>query len=216
MGGVIWPPFLLSLEVTAVATVIVVLLGVPLGLLLARARFPGKTALETSLLLPMVLPPSVAGYYLLLLLGRHGPIQAITGVNLLFTWKAAVIASVVVGLPLMVQAAKAAVASVDPVLEDAARTLGASELSVFFRVTLPLARRGIVAGTVLAATRGFGEFGATLMIAGDIPGVTQTLPLAVYDAVQARSYDQANLLVLIMTLSSFGSLFLLRRLEARW
>jgi len=130
-----------------------------------------------------------------------------------FTWKAAVIASTVVGLPLMVQAARAAIASVDPALEQAARTLGSSELEILWRVTLPLARRGIVAGLILGSARALGEFGATLMVAGNIPGQTQTLPLAIYDAVQGRQYDLAGQMVLIMTALGFAGLWWARRLE---
>ena len=141
---------------------------------------------------PLVLPPTVVGYYLLLALGRGSPIDDWFGWRILFTWGAAAIASAVVGLPLLVQSARAAIAGVDPALEHAARTLGSSELEVLWRVTLPLARRGILAGLVLAAARALGEFGATLMVAGNIPGRTQTLPLAIYDAVQNRHYAQAN------------------------
>ncbi len=135
------------------------------------------------------------------------------GWRILFTWPAAALASAIVGLPLLVQAARAAIAGVDPALEQAARTLGSSELALLRRVTLPLARRGILAGLVLAATRAFGEFGATLMVAGNIPGRTQTLPLAVYDAVQNRQYDQANAMVVLMTALAFLSLWAVRRFE---
>ena len=160
-----------------------------------------------------MLPPSVIGYYLLLALGRGSPIVEWFGVQVLFTWQAAAIASAVVGLPLMIIAAKAAIASVDPALERVARTLGSSELGVLWRVTLPLARRGILAGFTLGSARALGEFGATLMVAGSIPGRTQTLPLAIYDAVQAREYALANLMVLLMTALSFFALWGVRRLE---
>ena len=133
--------------------------------------------------------------------------------SLLFTWGAAVIASAIVGLPLMVGAARAAIAEVDPALENAARTLGSSEPEVLWRVTLPLARRGILAGLVLGATRALGEFGATLMVAGNIPGRTQTLPLAIYDAVQNRQYGQANAMVALMTVLAFLSLWAVRKFE---
>ena len=164
-------------------------------------------------MLPLVLPPTVVGYYLLLALGRGSPIADWLGWRILFTWPAAALRVRIVGLPLLVQAARAAIAGVDPALEHAARTLGSSELAVLRRVTLPLARRGILAGLVLAATRALGEFGATLMIAGNIPGRTQTLPLAVYDAVQNRQYDQANMIVLLLTALAFGSLWAARRFE---
>lgn len=208
-----WHPVLLSLHVTAVATGVIFVAGLALGWVLARCRFPGQTLVATLIHLPLVLPPSVVGYYLLLGLGRGSPIVDWLGMRLLFTWPAAAIASAVVGLPLMVQAARAAIANVDPALENAARTLGSSEPEVFWRVTLPLARRGILAGLVLGATRALGEFGATLMIAGNIPGRTQTLPLAIYDAVQNQDYALANGLVLIMTALGFLSLWAVRCME---
>jgi molybdate transport system permease protein len=208
-----WHPVVLSIQVTVVASLLIVVVGLPLALFLARARFPGQTSLEAIINLPLVLPPSVIGYYLLLALGRGSPLIEWFGVQVLFTWQAAAIASAVVGLPLMVIAAKAGIAGVDPALERVARTLGSSELGVLWRVTLPLARRGILAGFTLGSARALGEFGATLMVAGSIPGRTQTLPLAIYDAVQAREYALANLMVLLMTVLSFLALWGVRRLE---
>lgn len=208
-----WHPVLLSIQVTVVASLLIVVFGLPLALLLARRRFPGQTIVETVINLPLVLPPSVVGYYLLLVLGRGSPLVEWLGWRSLFTWQAAVIASAVVGLPLMVQAAKAAIASVDPALEKVARTLGLSETAILWRVTLPLARRGILAGFTLGSARALGEFGATLMVAGSIPGRTQTLPLAIYDAVQSRQYDLANQMVLLMTVLAFLALWGVRRLE---
>ncbi len=209
----IWHPFLLSLQVTAVATSLILVVGLSLAWLLARRRFPAQTVVETLINLPLVLPPSVVGYYLLLGLGRGSPVVEWWGIHLLFTWWAATVASAVVGLPLMVQAARAAIANVDPGLENVARTLGSSEPEVFWRVTLPLARRGILAGLVLGATRALGEFGATLMIAGNMPGRTQTLPLAIYDAVQNQHYALAHGLALVMTTLGFLSLWGVRRME---
>jgi molybdate transport system permease protein len=206
-------PLLLSLRVTTVATILMVAAGLPLALLLARKRFRGAALVEALILLPLVLPPTVVGYYLLLALGRGSPLTEWFGWRILFTWPAAAIASAIVGLPLLVQSARAAIAGVDPALEHAARTLGSSEMAVLGRVTLPLARRGILAGLVLATTRALGEFGATLMIAGNIPGRTQTLPLAVYDAVQNRQYEQANAIVLLLTALAFLSLWAVRRFE---
>ncbi len=203
----------LSLRVTAVALVLVVAAGLPMALFLARVRFPGKSALETLILLPLVLPPSVVGFYLLVLLGRGSPLARWGGLHLLFTWPAAALASAVVAFPLMVQASRAAIAQVDPALERAARMLGSGEGEVFLRITLPLARRGILAGVVLAAARAFGEFGATLRVAGNIPGRTQTLPLAIYDAVLTRDVAAANGMVLLMTALSFASLWAVRRFE---
>lgn len=202
----------LSGLVTAVATAGIVMIGVPLAWLLARHRFPGHIVLETLILLPLVLPPSVVGYYLLIGLGDAGPLTS-AGLNLLFTWQGAALASTVVGLPLMVKSAKAAIASVDPALENAARVCGSGEWEVFGRITLPLARRGIAAGMVLGAARAFGEFGATLMVAGSIPGRTQTLPLAIYDAVQAGRYGDAHALVLLTSVLAFLSLLAVARLE---
>ena len=206
-------PLLLSLQVTAVATLLIFGVGLGLAPLLARRHFRGQTVVETAILLPLVLPPSVVGYYLFFLLGRDGPLVQWFGWNALFTWPAAVIASTIVGLPLMFQAARAAIAGVDPALEQAARTLGSSELGVLWRVTLPLARRGLLAGLVLGAARALGEFGATLMVAGNIPGQTQTLPLAIYDAVQNRQESLAHFMVLLMTALGFVGLWWVRRLE---
>lgn len=208
-----WSALILSLQVTILATSALFVIGLALGVVLARYKFRGQILVETIVFLPLVLPPSVIGYFLLLTLGRGSPIVEWFHVRLLFTWPAAAIASAVVGLPLMVQAARAAIANVDPVLENAARTLGSSELEILWRVTLPLARRGVIAGLILGAARALGEFGATLMIAGNIPGQTQTLPLAIYDAVQARRYEQANVMVLMMTSLAFVGLWCVRQLE---
>jgi molybdate transport system permease protein len=208
-----WPAFWLSLQVNAIASVIILVVGLLIALILARVRFRGKILVETVIMLPLVLPPSVIGYYLLLAFGRGSPLFEWFNIRILFTWQAAVAASVVVGIPLMVQSSRAALANVDPVLENAARTLGASELRILWRVTLPLARRGILAGVILGSARALGEFGATLMITGNIPGRTQTLPVAIYDAVQAQRYADAHLMVLVMTGLAFAGLLLARQLE---
>ncbi len=209
-----WQPLLLSLRVAMAATWIVFICGLPLATWLARSRSPSKILVETLVSLPLILPPSVLGYYLLILLSRNGPLS-ILGLRITFTWYAAVIAAAVVALPLMVQSSRAAIEAVDPLLEQASETLGASSLRTFFEVTFPLARHGIVAGIVLAFARSLGEFGATLMIAGNIPGLTQTAPLAIYDLVQANRMPEANQLVLIMTLFAFALLFSVRWLERR-
>jgi molybdate transport system permease protein len=209
MAQALW----LSLQVTTVATTVIVLLGLPTAYLFARRTFPGKAILEALILLPLVLPPSVVGYYLLVGAGPRNPLMAALRFDLLFTWQAAALAAAVVGLPLMVQASKAAIASVDPAVENAARTLGSTEIEIFRRITLPLARRGIVAGILLGAARAFGEFGATLMVASSIPGRTQTVPLAIYDAVQAGRYTDARSLVLLTTLLVFASILVVQRLE---
>lgn len=202
----------LSARVTIAATIIIVVVGLPVAWVLARWEFIGKAVIEAAIFLPLVLPPSVVGYYLLVGMGPGGA-AAVLRLDLLFTWHAAALASAVVGLPLMIQAAKAAIASVDPVIENAARTLGSTELEIFRRVTLPLAQRGIVAGVLLGAARAFGEFGATLMVAGSIPGRTQTVPLAIYDAVQAGRYADARALVLLTTVLVFTSILVIQRLE---
>ncbi len=208
-----WPALWLSLQVSVIATFFVLLIGLPLALWLARAQFPGQQAVETLLMLPLILPPSVVGYYLLLALGRGSPLVEWFQIRILFSWPAAVVAATVVGLPLMIQSSRAALASVDPTLEQAARTLGLSEWRILWRITLPLARRGIIAGLVLGGARALGEFGATLMVTGNIPGRTQTLPVAIYDAVQAQRYAEANLMVLVMTGIAFIGLWWVRRLE---
>ncbi|HBI67820.1 MAG TPA: molybdate ABC transporter permease subunit [Massilia sp.] len=196
-----WTALALSLKVACWATAIALVLGVAVGFLLARRRFPGRELLDTVLTLPMVMPPTVLGYYLLVLLGRKGwigqSLQDWFGINLIFTWQGAVIAAAIVAFPLVFKPARAAFETVDGRLEDAARVLGISEAALFLRVTLPLAWRGILAGALLAFARAMGEFGATLMVAGSIPGRTQTLSIAVYEAVQAGQDDIANTLVLI-------------------
>ncbi len=209
-----WQPFWLSLQVTGTAVVGILIVGLALALLLARVSFRGKLVLETVIYLPLVLPPTVVGYYLLFVLGRGSFLVEQLKVELLFTWQAAAFASMIVGLPLMVQSAKAAFEEVEPEVEEAARVDGAAEWQVWWYVTLPIARRGILAGLILSAARALGEFGATLMVAGNIPGRTQTLPLAIYDAVQARRYDDANFMVLVMTSLAFTGLWLVYHLSA--
>ncbi|WP_426342303.1 molybdate ABC transporter permease subunit [Pseudoduganella sp. S-14] len=195
----------LSLKVALWATLIDLVLGVGFGYLLARGRFPGRDVLDALLTLPMVMPPTVLGYYLLVLIGRNGPIghwlQQHFGINLIFTWQGAVIAAAVAAFPLVLKGARSAFEAVDVQLEQAARVLGVPPLAVFLRVSLPLAWRGVLAGTLLAFARSMGEFGATLMVAGSIPGKTQTLSIAVYEAVQAGQDDTANLLVIITSLT---------------
>lgn len=199
-----WIALRLSLKVALWATLIDLVLGVALGYLLARKRFVGRELLDALLTLPMVMPPTVLGYYLLVLIGRHGPLgawlQQVLGIQLIFSWQAAVIAAAVVAFPLVLKGARAAFEAVDTQLEQAAYVLGLSPFAVFLRVTLPLAWRGVLGGTLLAFARSMGEFGATLMVAGSIPGKTQTLSIAVYEAVQAGQDDTANLLVLITSL----------------
>lgn len=193
-------PVWLSLRVSLTATALTLLAGVPLAWLLARRRFPGRQVLEAAVVLPLVLPPTVLGYYLLLAVGRRGPVgQALAsvGLELAFTWGAAVLAAAVGSIALVIKSAQAGFETVDRQLEQAARTLGRSEWSVFWSVSLPLAWRSVLAGAVLAFCRALGEFGITLMVAGNIPGRTQTLPLAIYDRVQAAQMGEANALALI-------------------
>ncbi|MCC6868817.1 MAG: molybdate ABC transporter permease subunit [Burkholderiales bacterium] len=194
-------PLLLTLKVALWATFFAAVLGIAAGLLLARVRFPGRDTVDALLLLPMVLPPTVLGYYLLVAFGRHGAfgrwLEGTLGIELIFTWQGAVAAATVVAFPLVFKAARTAFEAVDRNLENAGRTLGYGEWTVFVRVSLPLAWRGIVAGAMLAFARAIGEFGATLMVAGNIPGRTQTMSIAIYEAVHAGDDALANTLVLI-------------------
>ncbi|RCS58357.1 molybdate ABC transporter permease subunit [Parvibium lacunae] len=213
------PAFLLSLKVASWACLIALVIGVLLGYTLAHWRWRGQALLDSLLLLPMVLPPTVLGYYLLVVLGRQGWLgqwlESWFGVRLIFTWQGAVIAASVIALPLVYKSARAAFESVDTQLEQTAQSLGLSACAVFFRVSLPLASRGILAGGLLAFTRAFGEFGATLMIAGSIPGQTQTLSIAVYEAVQAGQDTLAAWLVALMSLTCISLLLLAQRLMPR-
>lgn len=199
-----WIALALSLKVAGWATLINLVLGVGVGFALARWRFPGRDLLDAALTLPMVMPPTVLGYYLLVVIGSHGIIGAwllqTFDIRLVFTWQAAVIAATVVSFPLVFKAARAAFENVDPQLEDAARTLGIGEWGVFMRVSLPLAWRGVLAGLLLSFARALGEFGATLMVAGSIAGKTQTLSIAVYEAVQAGQDESANFLVAVTSI----------------
>jgi molybdate transport system permease protein len=200
-----WVALGLSLKVACWATALDLVFGLGLAYLLARRRFPGRELLDAVLTLPMVMPPTVLGYYLLVIIGREGWIgswlKQSFGINLIFTWHAAVIAAAVVAFPLVLKGARSAFEAVDQQLEQAARVLGVSSLGVFMRVSLPLAWRGVLGGTLLAFARSMGEFGATLMVAGSIPGKTQTLSIAVYEAVQAGQNDTANLLVIVTSIT---------------
>lgn len=204
MSDSVWVPLLLTLKVAGWATLLATVAGTAAAYGLSRWRWPGRDLLDAILTLPLVLPPTVLGYYLLVLLGRRGVLGeklAALGIELVFTWQGAVIAASVVAFPLVFKSARAAFENVDPQLESAARVLGVREAGVFFRVTLPLAARGIVAGVLLAFARALGEFGATLMIAGNLPGRTQTLSVAIYEAVQAGDDATANFLVLVTSIT---------------
>lgn len=196
-------PLWLTLKVALLATLLAGVAGITLGWWMARRRFAGHAVVDSFLMLPMVLPPTVLGYYLIVVVGRNGVLGRYLdqwfGINLMFTWQGAVIAASIVSLPLIYKAARAAFEDADPRMVLAARTLGASELEIFLRISLPLAGRGVVAGLMLAFARAMGEFGATLMIAGNLPGNTQTLSIAVYDAVQAGNDAQALWLTLLIS-----------------
>ena len=214
-----WSLLWLSLKVAALATLVAGVLGVSIGWWLARRPFPGSGLLEAVLMLPLVLPPTVLGYGILVMAGRQSALGAWLrehlDYSLIFSWHGAVVASALVALPLVLKSAVAAFASVDRTLEAAARTLRQSPWSVFVRVTLPLAWPGILAGTLLAYARAMGEFGASLMVAGSIPGQTQTLSMAIYDAVQAGHDDLATALVVLTSAMSVAVLLLANRLFAR-
>ncbi|HXP87938.1 MAG TPA: molybdate ABC transporter permease subunit [Bryobacteraceae bacterium] len=214
-----WFPLWLSLRVATLATAAALAVGLWLAYLLANREFRGKEVLDAALTLPLVLPPTVLGYYLLVLLGRASPLgkmwESLTGSPLVFTWKAAVVAALLHALPLLVKSARAALESVDRSFERAARTLGASEWRLFWRVTLPLARRSIMAATVLAFARALGDFGVTLMVAGNIPGRTQTVAVAIYDAVESGNGSLARTLVVIVSAAALVILTLANRLASR-
>lgn len=210
-----WHPLVLSIQVASVATLLALVVGLALGWLFARKRFWGHSVLEAVFMLPLVLPPTVIGYGILVVAGRRSPLGAWMrehfDYTIIFSWHGAVVASAVVALPLVLKSASAAFAGVDRSLEAAASTLRQSRFSVFLRVTLPLAWPGILAGTLLAFARAMGEFGASLMVAGSIPQQTQTLSMAIYDAVQAGHDELALLLVIVTSLLSITVLVLSNR-----
>ncbi|WP_394790332.1 molybdate ABC transporter permease subunit [Rhodoferax sp.] len=210
-----WFPLILSLKVAAVATLLALVAGVALGWIFARKSFPGSSVVEAICMLPLVLPPTVIGYAILVAAGRRSPLGAWLRAHLdytiIFSWHGAVVTSAIVALPLVLKSASAAFTGVDRSLEAAASTLRQSPLSVFLRVTLPLAWPGILAGSLLAFARAMGEFGASLMVAGSIPHQTQTLSMAIYDAVQAGQDDLALLLVLVTSALSIAVLVLANR-----
>jgi molybdate transport system permease protein len=214
-----WFPLWLSLEVATAATLISVALGLAIAWLLANRDFPGKNLIDAVATLPLALPPTVLGYYLLVVIGRSSWIgrawEAVTGSPLVFTWRAAVIASTLHAIPLLIKSSRAALESVDLACERAARSLGASEWRLFWRVSLPLASRPIAAATVLAFARSLGDFGATLMIAGDIPGRTQTAAIAIFDAVESGNTLTARVLVIVISILTAAVVLLANRLEQR-
>jgi len=209
----------LSLQVATVATVFIVVIGLTAAYLLAQKEFRGKEVLDIALTLPLVLPPTVTGYYLIILFGRNGLIGRFiyewTGWTIMFTWYAAALASFVVALPLMVKTARAAIESVDKNLINASYTLGHSEFVTALKVILPLAKRGIMAGAVLSFARALGEFGATLMLAGNIPGRTDTMPIAIYSLAGSGEWTKANSMVVLLTLMSALFLYFANRYSKR-
>ncbi|CAI3936216.1 molybdate ABC transporter permease subunit [Commensalibacter communis] len=211
-----WDALFLSLKVAGCSVIINLVITVPIGFLFARKKFIGKEFLDTILTLPMVLPPTVLGYYLLVLLGRHGWIgqclEKYFNINLIFTWQAAVVAATIVTFPLVFKPTRTAFESVNVCYEQAASVLGISNFSIFFRIILPLAWRGIFAGLLLSFARALGEFGATLMVAGSIPGKTETLSIAIYQAVQEGDNDTASIAVIILSIVCIAVLVVAKKL----
>lgn len=209
----------LSLQVALCSTLLVTAVGLPVAYVLGRKNFAGRELLDMLFTLPLVLPPTVTGYYLVVLLGRNGIVGSFlyqwTGWTIMFTWQAAALASFVVALPLMIKTARAAIESVDGTFIDASATLGHSEMWTAFKVILPLARRGIIAGAVLSFARSMGEFGATLMLAGNIPGKTDTMPVAIYTAASSGEWQKAGGMVLVFTLLSGAFLYTANRFAGR-
>lgn len=212
-------PLLLSFKVALIATLLAGVVGTALGALLAEKRLPLRDLLDVLLTAPMVLPPTVLGYYVLVALGRRSAIgglyESVVGSPIVFTQTGAVVAATIGSLPLIVKSARAALEAVDPVYLSAARTLGASPLRAFLTVQLPLAAGGIIAGLMLGFARALGDFGVTLMVAGDIPGETQTASLAIYDAIQANRDDDALGMVALLTATAIGLLYAINKLSAR-
>ena len=215
--GIDWFPLWLSLRVAVVSTALALACGLWLAYILANREFRGKEVLDAAVTLPLVLPPTVLGYYLLVWIGRSSVFgkvwESVTGSPLVFTWKAAVLAALLHALPLLVKSARAALESVDRNYERAARNLGASEWKLFWRVTFPQARRSILAATALAFARSLGDFGVTLMVAGNIPGRTQTIAVAIYDAVESGNGAAARVMVLVVSIVALAILTLANRLS---
>ncbi len=213
-----WSPLALSLWVSFLASLIALSIGTALAWVLVRKNFRGKALLEGITLLSLVLPPTVLGYYLLVVLGQRGLgplIEQNFGFRFVFAWPGAVVAAAITALPLVLTTVQISFADISKEVEDAALVDGCSEWQLFWRVMIPIAWRGILAGGLLGFLRALGEFGATLMVAGNIPGRTQTLAMAIYDAVQANDLSRANSLALLLTGIAFGLLFVVLRLNRR-
>lgn len=213
-----WFPLWLSLRVAVISTAMAVVIGIATAYLLANRNFRGRDMVDAAVTLPLVLPPTVLGYYLLVVIGRTSPFgrlyEALFGAPLVFSWQAAVVAALIHSTPLLIKSARAAFEMVDHSYERAARNLGASEWRVFWRVTLPLARRAIVAACTLAFARSLGDFGVTIMIAGNIPGRTQTVAVAIYDAVESGNGALARTLVLVISALALVILTIANRVAA--
>ena len=209
----------LSLQVASMATFFIVLIGTLAAYFLAMKNFRGKEVLDMFLTLPLVLPPTVTGYYLIILFGRNGllgrPVFEATGWSVMFTWQAAVLASFVVALPLMVKTARAAIESVDRDLINASYTLGHSQINTALKVIFPLAKKGLIAGAVLSFARAMGEFGATIMLAGNIPGKTDTMPIAIYSLAGSGEWSKAHVMVAVFTALSGVFLYIANRFGRR-
>ncbi len=215
MTGAAWQITAFTLAVALVATLLMLPIGVWLAWLLARRRFPGRALVETLVSLPLVMPPVATGLILLKILGRRGPIGSLlarSGIDIVFTWKAVVIAMMVMGLPLLVRTARTGFEQVSRRYEDIAETLGATPSRVFFTISLPLAFRSIVAGALLAFSRAIGEFGATIMVAGAIPGRTRTLAVAIFTMTEAGDDHEAMVLLAIAVAIGFAAVIFTNRL----
>ena len=214
-----WQVMSFTLGVATLSTAIILPFGTVLAWFLARRQWRGKAMVETVVALPLVMPPVATGLILLKLFGRHGVIgswlERVIGVEIVFTWRAVVIAMAVMAFPLLVRAARVAFEEVNPRLEQIARTLGAGELRVFFTITLPLAARGLVAGTLLAFARALGEFGATILVAGNIPGKTSTLSLSIYGLVQLGQDTAAFRLLAVSVAFAFAAVWMSERVLRR-
>lgn len=216
MGAII-QPIMLSLKVAAISTIITLMLGIAFAYFFVRCNFPLKDFFEAFLVLPMVLPPSVIGYILLVIFGKNGFMGIFLskhfGFSIIFSWIACVVASVVVSIPLMYQSVKSSFLSIDESYINVARTLGASEKKIFFKILLPISTPGVLSGIVLAFARALGEFGATMMIAGNIPGKTQTIPTAIYYAMASNDTKTANILTFVVVFFGYVVIFALNKYQ---
>ncbi len=211
--------FFLSLRVATISTLFVAITGTALAYILARKNFFGKNLIDSLLTLPMVMPPTIVGFYLIILLGKNGIIGSYiyrwTGLNLMFTWQAAVIAAYVVSLPLMVKTVRTAIESIDENIIKTSYSLGHSEGETFFKIIFPLIRKGFLTGFIISFVRALGEFGATLIFAGNIPGKTETMPIMIYSLVVSGEWDRANLIVAFYSLFSIIAVLLSLKLSER-